>query len=498
MANSTDRPGFAIRRILRAFRIAATRLRFLYVFAVVFAIIGCWETIRTYSARLMTASTAERVTSSDTEYFCPMDLGILSDWPSKCPVCNMTLVRRKRGEAAPLPDGVMARMQFTPYRLWLGGIKTESVDFAPLERTIELPGTVREMSPGHARIEAEVFARELIWIEAGQTVDIVPINEDGGPAIPGKIKDVHTAIGAGSIGKVIVAAEGKTDALRPGERVRVRARCPIERQEPFRSQPSTPPPLARGEPRRLFACMEHADAVSEAGGACPRDGLELMVRPLRADQRVRWWCPMHPAVTAQQSGAKCEACGGMKLVPRVVSFRPPGSVLGVPCSAVIDDGSQALVYVERGAGMFDARVVTLGVRCGAMFPVIGGLEPGDRVAAQGAFLIDAETRLNPSLATGYFGAAKVASAKEPATRAAKAAVLEGWVNGLAQADRPLAILQKLCPVTEKPLGSMGVPPKITIRGRVVFLCCKGCAAAVEADPDTYLAKLPRDGAEATP
>jgi hypothetical protein len=498
MANSTDWPGFAVRGVLRAFRIAATRLRFLYVFAIVFAIVGCWETIRTYLARLTTASTAERVTSSDTEYFCPMDPGILSDWPSKCPVCNMTLVRRKRGEAVPLPDGVMARMQFTPYRLSLGGIKTEAVDFAPLERSFELPGTVREMSPGHGRIEADVFARELMWIEAGQAVDVAPIHEDGGPAIPGKIKEVPKAIGAGSIGKVIVATEGKIDALRPGERVRIRVRCPVERLEPFRSQPSTPPPLERGEPRRLYACMEHADVVSEAGGACPRDKLELMVRPLREDQRVRWRCPMHPAVTADRSGAKCEACGGMTLVPRVVSYRPPGSVLGVPCSAVIDDGSQALVYVERGAGMFDARVVTLGVRCGAMFPVVSGLEPGDRVAAQGAFLIDAETRLNPSLATGYFGAAKVASAREPAAPVAKAAALEGWAKGLALADRPRALLQTLCPVTDNPLGSMGVPPKITVRGRAVFLCCKACAAAVEADPDTYLAKLPRNSVEGAP
>jgi membrane fusion protein, copper/silver efflux system len=498
MAISNNRRGFVVPGAMRAFRIAATRLRFLYVFAIVFAIIGCWETIRTYTARLMKAAVAEPVTSSDTEYFCPMDPGILSDWPSKCPVCNMTLVRRKRGEAVPLPDGVMARMQLTPYRLWLGGIKTDSVDFAALEKTIELPGTVREISPGHVRIEADVFPRELTWIEAGQTVDVIPIPEDGGPAIPGKINDVPKAIGAGSVGKVIVAAEGKTDTLEGGGRVRIRVRCPVERVEPFRSQPSTPPPLLKGEPRRLYTCMEHADVVSEAAGACPRDKLELMARPLRDDQRVRWWCPMHPAVTADRSGAKCEACGGMALVPRVVTYRPPGKVLGVPCSAVIDDGSQALVYVERGAGMFDARVVTLGVRCGAMFPVVSGLEPGDRVAAQGAFLIDAETRLNPSLATGYFGAAKVASAREPAAPVAKAAALEGWANGLALADRPRALLQKLCPVTDNPLGSMGVPPKITVRGRAVFLCCKACAAAVEADPDTYLAKLPRNSVEGAP
>ncbi len=492
------RPASAVWRVFRGLRIAATRLRFLGVFAVVFAIIGSWETLRTYWGRLTTAATSETVISSDTEYFCPMDPGILSDWPSKCPVCNMTLVRRKRGEAVPLPDGVMARMQFTPYRLWLGGIRTEAVDFAPLARTIELPGIVRGELRGHAQVEADVFARELTWIEAGQAVDVVPIHSVGGSPISGKIEEVPKAIEAGSIGKVIVAALGKNDVLGRGERVRIRVRCLVERFEPFRSQPSTPPPLVRGEPRKLYTCMEHADVVRDVAGSCPRDGLELMAHALREDQRVRWWCPMHPAVTADRSGAKCEACGGMELYPRVVSYRRPGTVLGVPCSAVIDDGSQSLVYVERGAGMFDAKVVTLGERCGAMFPVVSGLEPGDRIASGGAFLIDAETRLNPSLATGYFGAGKVVSAREPVTPAVKAAPLENWVKGLAEADRPGALRQKLCPVTGKPLGSMGVPPRITVRGRAVFLCCKGCSGAVEADPETYLAKLPGDRVEGPP
>ena len=43
-------------------------------------------------------------------------------------------------------------------------------------------------------------------------------------------------------------------------------------------------------------------------------------RPLADFQRLRWWCPMHPAVTADRAGAVCEACGGMVLKPRVISY----------------------------------------------------------------------------------------------------------------------------------------------------------------------------------
>lgn len=60
---------------------------------------------------------------------------------------------------------------------------------------------------------------------------------------------------------------------------------------------------------------------------------------------------------------------------------------------------------------------------------------------------------------------------------------------LSADDRAAAERQKICPVSGELLGSMGVPPKVTIEGRDVFICCDGCKDALEADPDEYLAKL---------
>ena len=85
-----------------------------------------------------------------------------------------------------------------------------------------------------------------------------------------------------------------------------------------------------------------------------------------------------------------------------------GLVLCVPESAVIDTGSRQVVYVESMPGTFDALEVRLGRRCGGFYPVWDGVESGQRVAAAGAVLLDAETRLNPSLAASYFGAVRVA------------------------------------------------------------------------------------------
>jgi Cu(I)/Ag(I) efflux system membrane fusion protein len=73
----------------------------------------------------------------------------------------------------------------------------------------------------------------------------------------------------------------------------------------------------------------------------------------------------------------------------------PDKVLGVPESAVIDTGSRKIVYVETEPGVFEGRETVLGARVGDHFLVLAGLSAGEKVAVDGAFLIDAESRLNP-------------------------------------------------------------------------------------------------------
>jgi YHS domain-containing protein len=63
-------------------------------------------------------------------------------------------------------------------------------------------------------------------------------------------------------------------------------------------------------------------------------------------------------------------------------------------------------------------------------------------------------------------------------------------------DRALAEKQKVCPVTGEPLGSMGVPYKITLKGRTLFLCCGGCEEDFKKNADKYLVKLDRSMQEA--
>jgi hypothetical protein len=58
-----------------------------------------------------------------------------------------------------------------------------------------------------------------------------------------------------------------------------------------------------------------------------------------------------------------------------------------------------------------------------------------------------------------------------------------------QTDKELIEQQKTCPVTDQPLGSMGKPVKVVVKGRKVFLCCAGCKKKFLANVDKYLKKL---------
>lgn len=81
--------------------------------------------------------------------------------------------------------------------------------------------------------------------------------------------------------------------------------------------------------------------------------------------------------------------------------------------------------------------------------------------------------------------AKDSTAKE----SGKSAADTSGMKDLDDADRKLAEKQKVCPVSGGPLGAMGKPFKMTIKGRDFFLCCGDCKEAVEKDPDGILKKV---------
>ncbi len=70
-----------------------------------------------------------------------------------------------------------------------------------------------------------------------------------------------------------------------------------------------------------------------------------------------------------------------------------GSRLTIPVEAVLDTGVRQIVYVEKKPGVYEMRVIKLGVRGETFVEVLSGIRKGERVVTSGNFLIDSESQL---------------------------------------------------------------------------------------------------------
>ncbi len=432
---SDDPPrGTGWRFARRATAIAAARLRFPLLIGGVLAFLAGWPYLKNAFEKLTVTGSSGGPVSGDTEYWCPMCPGVLSDWPTKCPVCSMALVRRQKGDMTPLPDGVVARVQLSPYRVQLAGLRTAPVEFRRLESEAVVGGLLEAAAGSQAplTLTADVFEPAASGLSLGQ---IGTVSSDAFPdeLTTGRVVEIAPSATAAAGLRVRVRLDNPRTDLRPGTYAAAKFRTPV-------------------------AALESSRRV----------------------ERARWGEYAALGLIAGPDGALVVL--GEAAVRQAAAAA--GLTLCVPEAAVIDTGPRRVVYVETMPGVYDAVEVRLGRRCGDYYPVRGGLEPGQKVATAGAILLDAETRLNPSVAASYFGAGSRPSV-------APTTAVTPHPGATAADDGLLIAAQKICPVTGEPLGSMGAPVRVAVAGKAVFVCCKGCEKPLLRSPAEYLAKLPK-------
>ncbi len=72
---------------------------------------------------------------------------------------------------------------------------------------------------------------------------------------------------------------------------------------------------------------------------------------------------------------------------------PLSSAIVVPVTALMDTGKRQIVWVESSPGMFESREVQVGLHINEKVQILSGLNPGDKVAVSGGYLIDSESQL---------------------------------------------------------------------------------------------------------
>jgi hypothetical protein len=343
-------------------------------------------------------------------------------------------------------------MQFSPYRVQLAGVRTAAVQYRKLLREIVMVGTISGTQAKEVSVEADVFEKDLAFLMSGTSV------KGYCDLFPGRVPFVGH----------IVSAESISSGDLRSSRVRVR--------------------------------------LSDPDGEL-RAGMLLTLRLDAAIIRLPWW--RHAVTDEWRNRTAVELAAHSLLAPAGLvepgglrsllqtavdeAMNVEGMGLAIPHSAVIDHGTRKVAFVESGPGMFDAVEIAVGPRCGDLYPVLRGVEAGQRMVASGALLLDAEMSLNHGVAATYFGATRAAGsvpASGGGPQATPRKPSQPEYSPATPDDGVIAARQQVCPVTGHPLDSMGGPVRLEVAGKTVFVCCKGCEAPLRKSPEKYLAKLP--------
>jgi Cu(I)/Ag(I) efflux system membrane fusion protein len=87
-----------------------------------------------------------------------------------------------------------------------------------------------------------------------------------------------------------------------------------------------------------------------------------------------------------------------ELYGEVVLKGPSRQGILVPLDAVLDAGTQKVVFIALGNGKFEPREVTAGATVGEQIEILSGVKAGDEVVTRANFLVDSESRLKAALA----------------------------------------------------------------------------------------------------
>ena len=443
------------------FLVITKRLRFLAILAGVGLFVGYWDTVKNHWDRWAhPRAAAVRELPEGQEFFCPMHPQVTrngyesnGDVPI-CPICGMPLSLHDKGAKEELPPGVTGRVSLSPERIAMAGIKTATIGYRPMSRQTKTVGYVTydesRMSRVVSRVEGYV---EKLYVD--KTFTVVrkgdALAEIYSPELYSTAKELILAKRSNVSPELAESARQKLLLLGVSEEEI--AAITASREPPKRLVIRSPQSgyvidkkIVRGasvEPKMTLLEIADLSSVWVEAEVYEKD-LAFLSPGQKVAAKVDAWSEqtfrgvlamIYPQVEAatrtNRVRVRLDNAGGdlrpgmfaevtidtpLETIEPYKSLAVKHEFLVVPESAVIDTGAKKIVYIERAEGQYEGHEVELGPRQDDFYPVLKGLAAGDRVAAAGSFLVDAETRLNPAAASIYFGASGGAAAGGSAAR----------------------------------------------------------------------------------
>jgi Cu(I)/Ag(I) efflux system membrane fusion protein len=374
-------------------------------------------------------------------YQCPMHPAITSDHPGDCPICGMKLVEVTTHDdpapassgAAPVPG--MATVSIDPARQQLIGLRTATVTEGAVNASWHTVARI-QVDPTRVRktnVKIEGFVERIFVDFVGQKVRKgQPLFSIYSPTLLSAQNEYLLALQT----KDALAKSG--NASENGENLIKAARRRLELWDVPAAEIDR---LARTrEPSKTLTLVSPISGVVTAKnvvegarvspGEAPYEITDLSMVWVMADA---YESDLHRIRVGMKATLTLSAYPGRVFDGQVVFIDPLldpksrtakvhlhfanptrelkpemfGEVtlqtaakqgLRIPADAVLRAGNQDVVFLARGEGKFEPRVVELGAKNDDQIEVIAGLEAGQEVVTRANFLVDSESQLRASLA----------------------------------------------------------------------------------------------------
>ncbi|HEY0456253.1 MAG TPA: efflux RND transporter periplasmic adaptor subunit, partial [Verrucomicrobiae bacterium] len=394
-----------------------------------------------FAAKHTTSTGSANQTASGRKilfYQSPMHPWIKSDKPGKCTICGMDLVPVYEGEKA--LDVAPGTVVLSSNTINVIHVQTSEVKRQPLRRTLNVAGTIDDNDTRHRILSAYVDGR----------IDKLYVNYIGGEVTEGQPLATFYSTAllnaeheyANLVKKVIST---QSDDLRKvnrelleatGQRLRQLGLTENQIRELANRDSAdihteiVAPMSGTVVSRNVYEgqYVKEGDRLFEIADFSVMwflfDAYENDLSWLRLGQKVELTTPAQPGKTymgtiafidpnikemtrsakvrveianplVEITGRKQRELYHKLYAQGTVQVATP-ELLTVPRSAVLAPGAQAFVYVDKGAGAYEQRLVKLGRAGDDVWEVLEGLTAGDQVVTTGNLLIDSQAQLNAS------------------------------------------------------------------------------------------------------
>jgi membrane fusion protein, copper/silver efflux system len=383
------------------------------------------------------------------EFLCPMHPFITSNNPGTCPICAMDLIRKFTGEGIPEKElSELSHVALSPTQQIMANLKTAVVEVKPFTKEITATGIVTFDQEKQGKVTTLVAGRiERLHVRAvGACVNRNrPVAEVSSLELINTQEEYLVAHRSVQLFNASVAPIFMQNSQQSLFQSRQRLRELGFREHQFDAL------LKSGKPNILIPIyspisgvvidklvqvgqsLKEGDALFSVADLS-RVWVELEVYEtdfplIRKDQQVIITAKaypeqlfhgrvtyIYPFLDPKTRTVKVRISlpnPGLKLKPdmfttAVLKVPMPDSLV-VPSGAVMDTGKRQLVWVQSKPDVFIPREVKTGVRSSAGVQVLAGLKAGERVAVNGAYLIDSEAQLSRG---GEVSAQPVTAAEE--------------------------------------------------------------------------------------